>query len=427
MFTISTVKTTSTARDCELEIPPDAPITMAMTLWNVFSLEYEVLLQVKLANHKSLVDFRYPIIVCSEKVPERPIKKGFKNHVFKRAIDIDDASDDDDDYDSEEEEVISTRIHSVDIEKLEIISGTEGRGLEGASAQVTFVVNSNVARPLRGLRLILSGELRAGATWYEFLRFKALASSDNYSQFSPGEHTIRFSLPFSESQYDVNILAPSLGDDIRYICRASTVSWRKNNVSAEVDILVDRFVDTWAKEAFKTDHVEQRGARGKYIFAHVEGRQKKLSLQLIQIRRLRVPGIHSDDSYVHERIVVNQECHVEEIEMFVEGFLPIPHNIPPSIEISYWNVLIISYELNVVTTLEDGHTHQHRIPIWIGCTDDNLGPPKKRTRLAPTEEPRRESPELGELPEFEVHHPEETRYQPYWVERFNDHTYGYMS
>ncbi|PAV88517.1 hypothetical protein WR25_07899 [Diploscapter pachys] len=329
--------------------------------------------------------------------------------------------------------------YSVDIEKLKVIPGTGSNGLKEANAVVDFVINSNEPKPLGAVRLLLQGEARAGSMWYEFVRFKAIVCSNEHSHFSPGQHKVQISLPFRDSQYDVNILPPTLGDDIRYVCRASGDSWRKNIVPRETDIMVDRYTDTWGRAEFKPPYSEQKGAiaikmrqrnfqRGKSVLMQVEGKMRKLQLQLVQQRRLRIPGLSKQESYCHERVVSVEESPSDENQWPSEWSVPIPPNVPPSIEISYWNVLFLSYQAVAVVTLEDGHNHTHKVPIWIGCTDDNLERLPNTRPIAPIDGPKSAAePELGELPPFEVVHPEEIREQPYWVERFNDHTYGYMS
>lgn len=62
------VKANGQSGECTLEVPHKIPITMAMTLWNVITVNYEVLIQVKVANQKEYVELRYPVIVCSEGV-----------------------------------------------------------------------------------------------------------------------------------------------------------------------------------------------------------------------------------------------------------------------------------------------------------------------------------------------------------------------
>ena len=86
------------------------------------------------------------------------------------------------------------------------------------------------------------------------------------------------------------------------MCRVSGDSWRKNIVPRETDILVDRFTDTWGRAEFKPPYSEQKGAiaikmrqrnfqRGKFVLMQVEGKMRKMQLQLVQQTRLRIPGI----------------------------------------------------------------------------------------------------------------------------------------
>lgn len=347
-------------------------------------------------------------------------------------MDKDDDSADDDDVDSEidEDRIMDDREYSIDLERIAIKTSEKSGSLKDAYAQVFFEVNSNKPRALKNLRLMLLGEVRANARWYEFLRFKAIISTGPDSMFSPGPHSVKLSLPFKESQYDTNILAPSLGDDIRYSVRATMESWRKNAVHQEREVFVDRFVDTWAKEEFKTPYKEIIGPneyimrqrcfqRGKFAFVKIRGDVRKVRLELVQQRRLRMPELNQDDSYCYEKVVSVFQGD-EEQSQWPEQSIYIPKNIPPSIEISYWNVLVLSYALVVIDTLSDGHEHRHSVPIWIGCTDDKLGPPER-----PKNETMEMVEPIDELPEFEVIHPEETHIQPYWVERYNSHTYGY--
>ena len=66
--------------------------------------------------------------------------------------------------------------------------------------------------------------------------------------------------------------------------------------------MVDRYTDTWGRAEFKPPYSEQKGAiaikmrqrnfqRGKSVLMQVEGKMRKLQLQLVQQRRLRIPGL----------------------------------------------------------------------------------------------------------------------------------------
>ncbi|VDO53284.1 unnamed protein product [Haemonchus placei] len=420
---------------CEIVVPKDLPVTMAMTLWNVLVIKYELLFQVKMKGHKPYVDFRIPIIIASEQVKSRTGTPAVGMELYKRAQDIDDDTDDDDDQDSELGEAPQEhQDFSVDIDTLEI----KGEPLSKSYARVGFTVNSKQPEALRSLRLLLQGEVRAGSVWYSFIRYKAHITSGTKSLFGPGQHSLNIQLPFKDSQYDSNILPPSLGEDIRYICRVSTSSWTANNVAEEVLLPVDRMVDTWAKEKFKAPYSEIIGAygiemdqrafqRGKYAFVTVTGKVRRVRVSLEQQRRLRYPALSKDESYCHERIVAALESPEDKDLWPKQWALRIPRNIPPSIEIAYWNVLVLNYALQIKLTLEDGHEHTHMVPIWIGCTDDKLPPPVIPTRIEKREASGRSNhsdnflPE--ELPEFEVVETDETLHPPQWVDRFHDHMY----
>jgi len=56
-----------------------------------------------------------------------------------------------------------------------------------------------------------------------------------------------------------------------------------------------------------------------------------------------------------------EESPSDENQWPSEWSVPIPPNVPPSIEISYWNVLFLSYQAVAVVTLEDGHNHTHKV------------------------------------------------------------------
>ncbi|VDK56038.1 unnamed protein product, partial [Cylicostephanus goldi] len=84
----------------ELLIPEHLPVTMAMTLWNVLTMRYELVFQVKLEGHRNLVDFNIPVIITSEPVQGRGTTPGSEIKLFRRTQDIDDNTDDDDDCDS---------------------------------------------------------------------------------------------------------------------------------------------------------------------------------------------------------------------------------------------------------------------------------------------------------------------------------------
>ncbi|CAI5455707.1 unnamed protein product [Caenorhabditis angaria] len=432
---------TSTSDQISIYVPDNCFISIPMSLWNVLSIRHELVLEAKLQKQKRMVQFEYPIIICSEEVAKRNMKNhpGDLSNMFSRVQDVDDDSDDDDDYDSEDdiENQQPDRQYSLDIEKLTLTNSNltdEKKQLERAEVEVTFIINSNEPRPLNSLRLLLTGEVRVNTTWYEFVRFKAIAKSTADSLFSPGQHKHRFQLPFAETQYDVSILPPSLGDEVRYIVRASTESLRQNLFDQECEILIDRFVDTWAKEAFKPSYEEEYGStkismqqrcfkRGKRVIILIEGEDiREIKGTLIQEQRLRIPGYRKDDSFCLERTVIITEDEVMKSQH--THISQIPPNIPPSIEICYWNVLQIQYSYKLEIILEGGHSHTHSLPIWIGCTEDNLEVPPEV--IAEREKQQMEYDEpLDELPEFEVVNTEETQMDPYWVERFNTDTYGY--
>lgn len=357
--------------------------------------------------------------------------------LHKRTQDIDDDSGDDDDYDSDTDEgvvlqdVAKDREYSLDVTRMKVVTHKDG-DLSGAYAEIEVVINSQTPRPLRSLRLMFVGECRAGMVWYEFVRYKALLSSDEHSAFSPGPHIFKVPLPFEENQYDTMILPPTLYDDIKYECRVTTDSWKKNLVQQIYEVFVDRFVETRIKEEFLGPHSEQIGRfgvhlrqrvfqRGKFAFAKVTGDIQSCKLQIVQHRRLRQPGLKADGSYCYERVVAEHDSGTERRTWPLEFFVHIPNRVPPNIEVAYWNVVVLSYSLIVIPKGQDGHEHYHAIPIWIGCTDDELGPPEKPVY---TEEPGVDVvPPEDELPEFEVVRPEETWLQPWWVQRLNNDTY----
>ncbi|EFP04967.1 hypothetical protein CRE_03255 [Caenorhabditis remanei] len=424
----------TTNSSISLVVPSECLISIPMSLWNVLVVKHHIVLEIKMQKRKQPVVFKYPIIICNEEVakhkrPREPVP------VFKRVQDVDDDSDDDDDYDSEdEEEDPPRRDYSVDIEKLSVTNVTESeqRPLERADVGVTFIMNSAQPQELRSLRLLLTGEVRVGGLWYEFLRFKAIANLSHKTLLSPGEHNFRFQLPFADSQYDTSILPPTLGDEIRYMIHASTESLRKNVFQQRCELLVDRFIDTWAKEAYKPPYTEEYGAtnihlsqrcfkRGKHVIVALQGSEPRyVKGSLVQKKRLRVPNVKLDESYCSQRTVrvveeeIRRKNHIH--------VMHIPFNIPPSIEICYWNVLQIDYHYDVEITLEGGHTHNHSIPIWIGCTEDNLLVPTQPDELLPENSLVVDEP-YEELPEFEVVHSEDTHEHPYWVERINTDTY----
>lgn len=312
------------------------------------------------------------------------------------------------------------------------VTQSEKKPLERADVEVTFIMNSVEPKELRSLRLILTGEVRVGGLWYEFLRFKAIANLSHETLLSPGEHNFRFQLPFADSQYDTSILPPTLGDEIKYMIHASTVSLPKNFFQQQCELLVDRFIDTWAKEAYKPPYTEEYGAtkihlsqrcfkRGKHVIVALQGSEPRyVKGTLVQKKRLRVPNVKLDESYCSQRNVrifeenIHRKDHIH--------VMHIPFNIPPSIEICYWNVLQIEYHYEVEITLEGGHTHNHSIPIWIGCTEDNLSVPAQQEEVIPKHSLIVDEP-FEELPEFEVVLEDDIHEHPYWVERINTDTY----
>ncbi|CAJ0583360.1 unnamed protein product, partial [Mesorhabditis spiculigera] len=427
-----------------LKVPKHLHTSIEMSLWNVLSIKYFVYLQIKAQSTTKWVDIYQPLVLTSDHVKGKeghPDKQeAFRLH--KRATDKNDDSEDDDDYDSEIDDLDEATkaqdidakergLYSIDIDGLHIVSD---EGLQNAYCEIAFVVNAREPRPLRSIRLLMIGECRAGLSWFEFIRYKAIATTDPQTLFSPGEHRIKISLPFLDNQYDTHILPPSLGEDVKYSIKVSTVSWKVNQVEAARDFQVTRWVDTWAREEFKASFHEQLGKfgmtmtqrcfqRGKWVFATIYGPAKKVRLALIQQRRLRQPGLTHDGSYCTERIVTSVDSP-EDSDMWPEEWaLHIPPHITPSIEVSYWNVVVISYALETISIAEDGHEHRHIVPIWIGCTDDRLGPPK--------DPPVREGQPgvdyvdpIEELPEFEVVIPETIHEHPFWVQRLNDDTYN---
>ncbi|KHJ83588.1 hypothetical protein OESDEN_16711 [Oesophagostomum dentatum] len=153
-----------------------------------------------------------------------------------------------------------------------------------------------------------------------------------------------------------------------------------------------------------------------------------------QQRQLRIPGLKTDGSHCHQRIVSSVESPEQRSSWPKQWALHIPKNMPPSIEITYWNVLILNYALKITLITEDGHEHLHNIPIWIGCTDDKLQPPENATPARAPEAPEvnaikdagKNSTSSGpeEAPEFEVIQTAEVKEIPMWVDRYDDHTYS---
>lgn len=72
------------------------------------------------------------------------------------------------------------------------------------------------------------------------------------------------------------------------------------------------------------------------------------------------------ETYCSERLVSTNDSTEDQTTWPEDFFVPIPEAVTPSIEICYWNVLVLGYTLNVNITLEDGHVHNQQIPIWIG-------------------------------------------------------------
>ncbi|VDM74487.1 unnamed protein product [Strongylus vulgaris] len=350
----------------ELLIPEHLPITMAMTLWNVLTVRYELLFEVKMEEHRNSVDFTIPIIIASE--PVQPSKS------------------------------------SIEIDNLEVRAENEAK-LSNTYATVKFTVNSIQPKELHSLRLLLQGEVRAGSDWYTFLRFKAHVSSDSTSLLSPGQHAVKISLPFKDSQYDTNILPPSMNDDIRYMPYSE---------------IVGAYGITMQQRTFQ---------RGKHVFVTVIGDVRGVHLSLEQQRRIRIAGLKSDESYCTERVVASADSPMDKDIWPEQWSLRIPNDIPPSIEITYWNVLALNYALKVILTSEDGHEHKHNVPIWIGCTNDNLPPPQP-LRLIPKVNPKDEANHPAEsaitkqIPEFEVVQNDESQEIPYWVDRYSEHMYS---
>ncbi|KHJ87391.1 hypothetical protein OESDEN_12837 [Oesophagostomum dentatum] len=382
----------------------------------------------------------------------KKVKISLVQHItYSRAQNIDDDSDDDDDQDSDTNESATEQLQQdilgqppITIRKLEIKGGND-MSLTNAEVNVTFAVTSTEPEKLSSLRLLLQGEVRAGSAWKTFIRYKAHISSSPNSLFSPGDHSVSVPLPFRDSQYDTNILPPSMDDDIRYVCYASTKPWQLNDTADETAVFVDRMVDTWAKQKFDSAYSEELGAygihmpqrafqRGKYAHVSVTGDLRTVHLSLEQQRQLRIPGLKTDASYCHQRIVSSVESPEQRSLWPKQWALHIPKNMPPSIEITYWNVLILNYALKITLITEDGHEHLHKVPIWIGCTDDKLQPPENATPAVAPEAPEvdvikdagKNPPSNGpeEAPEFEVIQTGEVKEIPMWVDRYDDHTYS---
>lgn len=53
---------------CELVVAEGLPVTMPMTLWNVLTVRYELLFQIKMERHRKFLDFNIPVIIVSEAV-----------------------------------------------------------------------------------------------------------------------------------------------------------------------------------------------------------------------------------------------------------------------------------------------------------------------------------------------------------------------
>ncbi|VDK47031.1 unnamed protein product [Cylicostephanus goldi] len=319
---------------------------------------------------------------------------------------------------------------------------TEKNGKLANSYALVNFTNNSIRKEQLCLRLLLQGEVRAGLTWYIFLRYKAHISSDAMSLLSPGSHSVKIPLPFKDSQYDTNILPPSMDDDIRYSCSVTTKPWEINDIAEERAIAVDYFADTQAKEKFKMSYSEIVGEygiemkqrtfqRGKHVFVTVNGEVRAVRLRLEQQRRIRIAGLNADESYCTERVVAGMDSPEDKDKWPEQWSMRIPSTIPPSIEITYWNVLALSYSLTVVLVAEDGHEHVHNVPVWIGCTDDHLPPPqplrtapklKPKEQIHPATKPKPQLPD--ELPEFEVVRNEETHEIPVWVDRYTDHMYS---
>ncbi|CAJ0945346.1 unnamed protein product, partial [Mesorhabditis belari] len=426
-----------------LKVPKNLHTSIEMSLWNVLAIKYFVLLQIKAQSASKWVDIYHPMILNSEHISHHEGEPDKRDRLHKRAVDENDDSEDDDDCDSEIDdldEVTKQRdldarsrgLYSIDIDGLRIVSDD---GLHNAFCEVAFVVNSRDPRPLRSLRLMMIGEVRAGPSWYEFIRYKSIVTTDPRTLFSPGEHRVKIGLPFLDNQYDTHILPPSLGEDIKYTVKVTTSSWKINQLEGERDFQVTRWVDTWAREEFTAGFHEKLGKfgmtmtqrnfqKGKWIFATVYGPAKRVRMSLIQQRRLRQPGLKSDGSYCTERLVTSVESPENKDLWPEEWALHIPPHITPSIEVSYWNVVVISYALEVISYSEvDGHEHRHVIPVWIGCTDDKLGPPKEPMKREGDPGMEYVDP-IEELPEFEVVKEGEIHDHPFWVQRLNDDTYN---
>lgn len=58
---------------CEILLPTNIRISIPMSLWNVLSNNYSILVQVKTAAHKNPVDIVCPIIIASEAIEVRKI------------------------------------------------------------------------------------------------------------------------------------------------------------------------------------------------------------------------------------------------------------------------------------------------------------------------------------------------------------------
>lgn len=55
----------------EITVPEQAPISIAMTIWNVMTVEYDVFMRMKAKGDRKTIDFRFPMVVASEAIQVR--------------------------------------------------------------------------------------------------------------------------------------------------------------------------------------------------------------------------------------------------------------------------------------------------------------------------------------------------------------------
>lgn len=103
----------------------------------------------KVGGHKEFTDFTLPVIVTSDFIEPRPLKKkpANKAELFQRPIDVDDDSADDDDTDGEVEEhpdrdAQNRNDFSIEVENLAVATRADGQ-LHNAYAEVSSSVVSH--------------------------------------------------------------------------------------------------------------------------------------------------------------------------------------------------------------------------------------------------------------------------------------------